>query len=409
MIVPEKLILLTSNIYEDMRSKAVEEFINGKVFGYHIINVDEKQISNTTLTNWKYTIVKYGIKHNINFMDNVDKINKLHIPKQNKLNIRNIRAQKSSGRYKKINNLVRRFNAKAIFCFNTTTLYLAVKAREKFNFDTKIVAYFDTFTFDKNATVLNADKYVVENQSFKDELIKRGINACDIEVIKFPVPQSINITESMAECKDMFELDDKPAIMVYGGSHGDSKIVDIFNMFSDIKDKFNMVVYCGDNEKLYAKLNKIKAEKSLDNFKLYTTINNLEKLYMAMDCVISIYDTKAIYVAKLYDKPIIVFAPKREVEESDLDYLSKRESVIYSKDNSDVIVKTFKVINKDIEMPCFNETEIWSSTAKMANYMINTLTANDKIGEITEPYKDANTKETTISTNDDMANDKESE
>ena len=366
MIVPNKIILITSDICKDSRATALENYINGKIFGYRVIVVKESEL-NCKLSSVKNKLITYGIKYNINIQNYYDKTFKLKMKMSSPIKKA---SKKNVGKYKKINNLVNRFNAKALFCLTKTSLFSCIKAREKFKFDAKIIAFLDCFTAEKNSIYLGADKYIVENNNFKEELYKLGVKKEDIFVKRFPVDKDKFVIETKDECKAMFDLEGK-TVLLYGGNIGNKKIAEIFKLLIEIKDRFSVAVYLGENEKLYDKLNKIKQDNNLNNVKLFTTINNVEKLFVASDVIVSTYDINAIYLAKLYNKQIIIFAPNTDVEINDLQYLNKTHEIIYSKDFSDVIVKVFDNTNNNrIVNPT---SELKTSTAEVTNYIIEIL------------------------------------
>ncbi|MDD7457796.1 MAG: hypothetical protein PUK83_05155, partial [Clostridia bacterium] len=84
MIIPEKIILLTGNLVEDARAKALEEHINGKIFGYHVITIKEEQITNKFSSKWQNSTLIYGIRHGINFLDDVENLRKVKVKRLNK-------------------------------------------------------------------------------------------------------------------------------------------------------------------------------------------------------------------------------------------------------------------------------------------------------------------------------------
>ena len=367
MIVPEKLILITSDIYSDARVDALEKFINGNVFGYHIIKVQEQDI-NPHSTKIKNKTIKYLVKQNIS--TNVfDKLFSLKV----KNGIKKIKHKKKNiGKYKRINNLVKRFNAKAIFCMNETSLYSVIRAREKFGFGAKIIFVPDTFTFDKANTLLGADKYIVENFAFKDSLAKQGVEKDNIIIQKFPLKDSAFFDESILECKQMFNLEGN-TIMLNGSSIGCKKIIGILKILIEIKDRFNIVVYLGENEKLYERLSNYKEKNNLLNVRLFTNINNFEKLFFASDLIISVYDINVFYLAKIYNKQLIVFAPNRDIEQKDYEYLSKHNELVYSKDVEGAVTKVFKLINNDNKGNIESVEELKSSTVSFANCIIDLI------------------------------------
>ncbi len=380
MITPEKIILLTGNLVEDARAKALEEHINGKIFGYHVITIKEEQITNRLYSKWLNTALIYGIRHGINWLDNVEGVRKMQVKRLNKnrAKVNGKYKKQSQGSFRRINNVVNRFNAKAILCMNTNTLFLTLKAKEKFGFKAEVVGCLDSFTFDKKTTPLGADKYIVENNELKDELVRNNVAKEKIIIKRFPIEKEVFIEETERELRSLFDIDLKPTVLLNGGSIGDNKIVEIFKLLLEVEDRFNIIVYCGENEPLYQRFVRAKESGNLKNVKLFTTVNNIEKLYKAVDCIVSIYDVSAIYKAKVLNKPIIVFAPKREVEEQDFKYLNKVGDAIYAKDSSDVVAKIFDVTNKNIVKTEKNVDEIRSSTIVASNYLIDLLSDKDK-------------------------------
>lgn len=366
MIVPKKIILITNDILEDSRAVALENYINGKIFGYHIIIVKESQLNNK-IFNVKNKLITFGIKHNINIANCYQNIFRLKVKQYRKT--KKI-TKKSIGKYKRINNLVKRFDAKALFCMTQKSLYSCIKAREKFGFSAKIIAFLDSFTLDFKHTLLGADKYIVENNAFKEELFKNGVKKENVFVKRFPIDKENFAIESQEECKAMFDLSNK-TVLLYAGEVGNKKIEEIFNLLLEVKDRFSLAVYLGENEKLFNKLQKVKQDNNLTNVKLFTTINNKKNLFMASDVIVSIYDISAMYFAKIYNKPIVVFAPSSNKEQKDVEYLHKNHEIIYSKDVSDVVVKVMENINYK---PIINSIEeLKTSTAEVTNYIMEIL------------------------------------
>ena len=124
---------------------------------------------------------------------------------------------------------------------------------------------------------------------------------------------------------------------------------------------------------MYQRFVRAKESGNLNNVKLFTTVNNIEKLYKAVDCIVSVYDVSAIYKAKVLNKPIILFAPKRDVEEQDFKYLNKVGDAIYAKDSSDVVSRIFDVTNHTVVKPDKNVDEIRSSTIVASNFLMDLL------------------------------------
>lgn len=368
MIVPEKLILITSDIYSDSRADALESYINGNIFGYHIIKVQESQI-NSYAKVINNRILKYSIIYNVNTLPFYDKTFSLKV----KRGIKKIsHKKKSAGKYKQINNLVNRFNAKAIFCMNTSSLYSVIRAKEKFGFTSKIVFVPNSFTFDKSSTLLGADKYIVENVAFKESLARQGVDKNDIIVQKFPLKKTSFFEENEIECKAMFNLEGN-TIMLNAGNLGSKKIIEVLHFLIEVKDRFNIVVYLGENEKLYEKLSKLKEKNTLTNVRLYTNINNFEKLFMASDLIVSVYDSNVFYLAKLYNKQLIVFEPSTDIEASDYDYLQKNNDLIYCKDAEGVVTKIFRLMDSKNNGNMQNVEELKTSTVSFANCLIDLI------------------------------------
>lgn len=368
MIVPEKIILIASDIYQDFRADALEKYINGNIFGYHIIKVQESKI-NSFAKKMQDKAITYSIKHNINLLPMYDKSFSIKVKRGTK---KISHKKKSAGKYKKINNLINRFNAKAIFCFNSSSLYNVIRAKEKFGFSSKIIFVPNTFTFDKSTTLLGADKYIVENVAFKDCLAKQGIDKNNIIVQKFPLKDSSFFEDSIEECKAMFNLEDK-TIMLNASNLGSKKIVEVLKLFVEVKNRFNIVVYLGENEKLYERLSKYKEKNNLTNVRLFTNINNFEKLFMASDLIVSVYDSNVFYLAKLYNKQLIVYEPSCDNERLDYEYLQKHNELTYVKDAEGVVAKTFRLIDSKNKGNIQNVEELKSSTVSFANCLIDLI------------------------------------
>ncbi|GFN29875.1 MGDG synthase family glycosyltransferase [Paenibacillus xylaniclasticus] len=96
--------------------------------------------------------------------------------------------------------------------------------------------------------------YLVSTPLVKQKLIDRGVEESRIEVTGIPVHPSFWQTNERSEVLTHFGLKDMPTVLVMGGGWGLMDEEDLFNYMTEWRNKVQIIICAGSNEKMKEKL-----------------------------------------------------------------------------------------------------------------------------------------------------------
>lgn len=132
----------------------------------------------------------------------------------------------------------------------------------------------------------DCDYYIIPSEDLKGEYIKKGIDEAKIKAFGIPTKAAFQskMTKEEAKCK-LGLSKDSSHILIFGGSIGAGKIEKVvkflYRYYEDVK--VELIVICGNNDSLYAKLNK----EYKDKIKLIRHTDDMAEYLKASDVVIA--------------------------------------------------------------------------------------------------------------------------
>ncbi len=125
------------------------------------------------------------------------------------------------------------------------------------------------------------DIYCVAIPEVKKELIYKGVDENKIIVTGIPVDTNFTKVTDRDEIRQRLDFKDGSfSILIVAGAIG---IGPIYNIAQLLKDKFQLVILCGKNEKLRKDLLDLKS----DNIKAFGMVDNMHEFMAACDIIIT--------------------------------------------------------------------------------------------------------------------------
>lgn len=103
------------------------------------------------------------------------------------------------------------------------------------------------------------DEYIIPHQNLFEQCVQRGLPSEKIHSFGIPFSPSILSSETKEEARNLLNLEQsKKVFLLIGGSMGAGKLISLTKAFEKADDifKLQIVVICGNNEKIYQKLQK---------------------------------------------------------------------------------------------------------------------------------------------------------
>ncbi|MDA8425473.1 MAG: UDP-N-acetylglucosamine 2-epimerase, partial [Treponema sp.] len=196
-----------------------------------------------------------------------------------------------------------------IFATHALCLYIAGKAKLKFELATPIIAYvvdpFDGYSLWADE---NADKIMVATEQSRKRLVEHGIDDAKIVKTGFPINNRFfDVKKSAADIAEELALvPGRPTLLVSAGGQGIGKVFSFVEAAYRQQLPLNIVTVAGKNQKTKARMEKLaasgKSETHLVPLGYVTTMNELIR---ACDVVVGKSGASTFMEAIFMQKPVI--------------------------------------------------------------------------------------------------------
>lgn len=246
---------------------------------------------------------------------------------------------------KKIKNIYDRFEPKAIITVQSLPHGLLVAAKKKYKLNTKVITVISDYSLDMLYVRYGCDGYVVDNAEMKKDFLKFNMNEEKVKVYGLSAFNKFLVKNDKQKMREHFELPDRQTVILTGGSFGSGKTKDIFKYLLQTFDDINIVVLAGRNEKLKAKLEKIKLDLNAQNAYIMGFTTEFDKLLDAADAMICKPGAMSVNEAFLKGVPVITVYPMPSIEAENVKYFKKKDLTLCAENPSDVVKKLKQLLN----------------------------------------------------------------
>ncbi len=229
----------------------------------------------------------------------------------------------------------------------------------------------------------DCDEYIIPHSSLIEECVKRGLDESKLHPFGIPFSPRIVLPINQQDAKISLSLDvNKKTILLIGGSMGAGKMVKLaksFNQSSDLS-KLQIIMICGNNKKVYDKLNKKYCNNSA--FKIFGHSNKIPMFMKAADIIYTKPGGLTSTEAAASRTPIVLTYPIPGCETSNKEFFTDLNMAV-SSNNSKGLVKVGLELLKDSKN---NESMINSqklninenATSNIVKYIINDIDYKNK-------------------------------
>lgn len=184
------------------------------------------------------------------------------------------------------------------------------------------------------------DRYIVACREAKDVLIKEGVNQEKIKILGIPISVKFLTTYPKKQIGDELGfVSGLESVLIMGGGLGMGPIKNVAKKLDSLSHNFQVIVVCGQNEKLRKWFTKNRAKFKKPIF-IFGYTENIHKIMDFSDIIITKGGGITISEALAKGLCIIVNHPIPGQEERNLAYLSKKQAVVdveHAKDIGGVI------------------------------------------------------------------------
>jgi len=222
----------------------------------------------------------------------------------------------SSGKEKRIGNVLSRYNPEVVVVTDQALLHSCVNAVIAQGSGSKVVVAYDEFTLDKRIVNKNVDLYFVDNMEIKQALIAEGIAEEKIEIIDLPIESKYFAPMEYGAAAKKLNIDTSKKTLLFCASYiGDERFFNLADAVFEARFDANIVFACGKNRKFLA----LAREK---NFIAFNESLDMNFALTAADLVIMRPTTMLMQEAIAKNKKIFSILPIDKIEENNQNYLA---------------------------------------------------------------------------------------
>ncbi len=212
---------------------------------------------------------------------------------------------------------------------------MAVTALKKNGYDIKLINVATDYTNIPFWNETKPDYFIIPAKSLINEFTSKGIDEKVLLPLGIPVSSTFQKVNSNLKLKK-----DKPNILVTSGSMGFGKLKDIVKKLLENIDAY-IIVICGNNEKLYQQLLKIKNDKLIVN----GYVNNMNAYIKECDIVLTKPGGLTSTEVAVLNKPMIHIMPIPGVENYNANFFKNNHLSLVSMTIDEIIANTNLLLN----------------------------------------------------------------
>jgi len=223
----------------------------------------------------------------------------------------------------------------AVICTHTMPLQMLARLKKKGLVSVPVIGIVTDYTNHYFWKLDGIDAFIVAHECIKDDMIKMGLRESSIHVCGIPVAERFAKEHTDRRiCLAKLGLENKPTILVMGGSLGLGNVGQVFRSLLYMKQEIQIVVVTGSNKKLQQQLEAISADYS--NIRILGYTEKISELMSAASLIITKPGGVTISEALVKRLPICIMDPIPGQEERNAKFLRNSGAAFRLTDRDDL-------------------------------------------------------------------------
>jgi processive 1,2-diacylglycerol beta-glucosyltransferase len=232
--------------------------------------------------------------------------------------------------FKDLFDVVDEFNPDLIIAthFIPGAIFAKSQNRQKY----KLVVTLTDYEFHPLWLIDDVDLFSVATEEMEDTLIFYGVDEGKIIVSGIPISPQFSEQKNKEELRKKFDLSSQsPVVLISAGSFGITPLENVVDEFKKIKSDFQMMVVCGNNEKLKKQLEDRMANETRLK-KVFGFVDFMDELMVASDIMVTKPGGITVSESLAVGLPMIFIEPIPGQEEANADYLLEEGAAVKARD-----------------------------------------------------------------------------
>jgi len=250
----------------------------------------------------------------------------------------------------KLKILLEDFRPHAVVCTQAFPCGMVADYKKTFGFNTTLIGVLTDYVAHSYWMYDTVDFYVVPSQDTYNRLISEGIPPERIKIFGIPVAPEFTRKKNKEEIFKKFNLDGNiPVVVIMGGSQGLGPINRIVSIISRISLPFQIIIVCGKNKFLYAKLT-LRKKYLRKNVVVLGHIDNMDEVMEIATVLITKPGGLTTAEALAKGIPMIIIRPLPGQEAKNTEFLLKKEVALKANDEIDVGIYLKELLTNPLKL-----------------------------------------------------------
>ena len=257
--------------------------------------------------------------------------------------------KKLKTRFRKMDNILLRFNPDVVVCTTPVSLEKALKARERLRLSTQIVVAITDYCTNRGMINNGVDKFIVQNAGIKQTLIAFGIKEENIEIIGTPICSSIMKKYDKNQVLDELGIVNKdlPNTVIVSGRSGCSRVIDGFKDLAPYASEMNLIVFSNNSSGIKSFVKSyVKASKVEQNIYVLDSIDDIAKIFSITDVLVTSPTAAITYEASVRGIPCVLLKAANLLEEGNFTFLSTNGFAFIGEKSTHLVPNVLSLIKK---------------------------------------------------------------
>jgi UDP-N-acetylglucosamine:LPS N-acetylglucosamine transferase len=234
---------------------------------------------------------------------------------------------------KRFRQMVEEYAPDAVVCTHVFASLLIGHLRQSHVVDMPVIGINTDFTLHPFWELVNQDYIVLAGRGMDYSVQKRGVGAGQILPLGLPVDPKFNRIEKKSKSRAMLQLYDMPTLLLMSGSMGYGDMLESVKKLDVLPTEFQMVVICGNNQKLRDAIREEIDSGSLQkHIRVCGFVENVQDYMAAADIICTKPGGLSVSEAMNVQRPIVLTTPIPGLEEINASFLVNNAVAVQASD-----------------------------------------------------------------------------
>lgn len=248
----------------------------------------------------------------------------------------------------KLEKLISDYKPDLIFCTHAFPTGIISALKAKTGIKIPVISAVTDYTIHRLWIHEHCDIYTIASPLLYNEAIQQGIPAEKIYPLGIPIKPDFENYISKEDAQRRLGLSNKLTILIMGGGLGLGSIIDTVQVVQSSPIDCQIIVVCGNNEKLYNKLGSFVNDP---NIKIYGFVNNMHEIMSAADLLITKPGGLTTAEALAKGLPMIIVNPLPGQEARNTSFLMNAGVAAKVNSETELPIVLRQILENEIRIP----------------------------------------------------------